>query len=132
MTLQDLLLLVVVSRPTAVRWDTRMTLPAKGSRTIEHEGRQYRWHVRRKPTYGQAALGAQMTVGIELCAENSPSILHVRLSIDRPDNCIAPHQTALKPAHVKSMIAEALAAGWNATAPGPAFEWKYSLIKHVP
>lgn len=109
-----------------------MTLPSKGSRTVEYEGCEYRWHVRRKPTYGQGALGANMTVGIERSTESSASVLHVRLSIDRPDNWVAPHQTALKPAHVKEMIAQALAAGWNPTEPGPAFEWRYSLIKHVP
>ena len=55
-------------------------------------------------------------------------MLVVNLGISRPDNWIAPHQSAVKPAMVRDMIGKALAAGWKPTGAGKPFEFDYPLI----
>jgi hypothetical protein len=109
-----------------------MSLPRKGSRTITQGDHRYRWYVRRKPTYEQGTLSAPMTVAIERVADEPGTVLLVNLHVSRPDNWILPHQTALKPATVREIIAAALDAGWNPDAHGGAHRYEHGLITDQP
>ena len=70
-----------------------------------------------------------MTVAIERQTNQPGTVLLVNLKVSRPDNWIRPHQTALKPAMVKEIIASALAAGWVPEDQGSSYEYEYSLIE---
>lgn len=105
-----------------------MSIPRKDSRTLTHGEHRYRWHVRRNPTYAQGAFQAPMTVAIERIHEADGTVLVVSLQVSRPDNWIAPHQTALRPKTIRAVIAAALEAGWRPDAPGSAFELEHALI----
>jgi len=109
-----------------------MSLPSKGSRKVTVRDLEYRWHVRKKPTYGQAIGQTSWRVAIERSATESGSTLIVNLGLRRPDNWIAPHQTGLHPRHVRAMIEQALDAGWDPGTPGSAFEIQYQMIQDVP
>jgi hypothetical protein len=105
-----------------------MAIPRKGSRTVRVGDAVYRWRIRKTPTYIQGAFESSMTLAVELCTEGASSVLVVNLKVSRPDNWIAPHQTAVKPAMVTDMIGKALAAGWKPASPGKPFELDYPLI----
>lgn len=109
-----------------------MSLPRKGSRTVTVGDHRYRWHVRRSPTDRQATAAAPMCVAIERIADEPGTVLLVDLRVSRPDNWTSPHQTALKPATVRAIIAAALGAGWQPERPGAAYRFAYGLIKHRP
>lgn len=107
-----------------------MALPKKGTRKIEVDGVVYGWYIRRKPTYCEGAFETSMHVAIE--RYGSPRTLYVNLRVSRPDNWLAPHQTALKPAMVRAIIQEALSNDWEPSKPGPPFQWEHALIKDQP
>src|SRR5688572_6033370 len=66
-----------------------VVIPSKGSRFIEVDGVAYRWRIRKKSTYVQAAFEASMHVAIQACADDAKSVLVVDLRVSRPDNWIA-------------------------------------------
>lgn len=105
-----------------------MSIPRKGARTLTHGEHRYRWHVRRGPTYAQGAFQAPMTVAVERIADVPGAVLLVSLRVSRPDNWIAPHQTALRPRTIRAVIATALEAGWRPDAPGSAFVLEHALV----
>lgn len=109
-----------------------MSIPRKGSRSVSDGEHRYRWYVRRKPTYTQGAFSAPMTVAIERVADEPGTVLIVNLRVSRPDNWMAPHQTALTPAVVREVITSALRAGWDPDAKGSAYKYEHGLIKHRP
>jgi hypothetical protein len=109
-----------------------MSLPRKGSRTVTHGEHRYRWRVRRKPTYSQGAFSTPMTVAIERVADEPGTVLLVNLGVSRPDNWLRPHQTALKPATVRQIIAAALEGGWKPDAAGGPHDFKWQLIVDRP
>jgi hypothetical protein len=70
-----------------------------------------------------------MTVAIERIADSPGTVLLVNLRVSRPDNWLAPHQTALTPAVVRTIIDGALRAGWSPAAAGRAYTYQYGLIQ---
>lgn len=104
-----------------------MTLPSKGRRRVEHEGRAYHWLIRKRPTYWQGAYQSAMTMAVELADADTKGTLLVDFRVSRPDNWIAPHQTSVTPKVVREAIAAALAAGWVPEAAG-TFELRYPLM----
>ncbi|OXM59265.1 hypothetical protein [Amycolatopsis vastitatis] len=92
-----------------------MTLPRKGSRLITVDGTDYRWTVRRKPTYAQG-LGATMTFAVEL-ADQPGATLVIDTGRPRPDNWLYPAAEPVRPAEVAASIRAALARGFDFTAP---------------
>ena len=90
-----------------------MSLPKKGSRTIEVEGSTYLWRIRKKPTYSQLLGWSPMLVGIQRVEPHAVSVLVVNCAVSRPDNVLSPHQTGIAPAMVRDMIGKALKAGWR-------------------
>ncbi|MEJ2610179.1 MAG: hypothetical protein P8179_08845 [Candidatus Thiodiazotropha sp.] len=106
-----------------------MTLPKKGLRKIELEGKQYGWLIRRKPTYRQAILESTMTIAIQEINCLTPKVLHVELNVSRPDNWISKHQTQITSATIKNIITEARKSGWVYDKGGSAFEYSYGVIR---
>lgn len=103
-----------------------MSLPKKGSRTIEMEGSTYLWRIRKKPTYSQK-LGTPMLVAIQRIEPLALSVLVVNCAVSRPNNVLSPHQTGITPAMVRDMIDEALKAGWRPEA-STSFAHAYPVV----
>lgn len=104
-----------------------MSLPKKGSRTIEIETGNYRWLIRKKPTYDQGLAWSTMTVAIESMDEDARSVLIVHTGIYRPDNWVKSNQTAVTPGVIRKMILAAIEDGWEQDKSG-TFHFKYQLI----
>ncbi|MGW4064399.1 hypothetical protein ACWEGE_39350 [Amycolatopsis sp. NPDC004747] len=94
-----------------------MTLPRRGSRLITVDGTEYRWTVRRKPTYAQG-LGATMTFAVEL-AERPGATLVVDTGRPRPDNWLHLPAEPVRPAEVVAAVRAAVARGVDFAAPLP-------------
>ncbi len=90
-----------------------MTLSRKDSRPITVDGTDYRWTVRRKPTYSRG-LGATMTFAVEL-AEQPGATLVVDTGRPRPDNWLDLPTEPVRPAEVADGIRAALARGFDFT-----------------
>ena len=103
-----------------------MSIPRKGSRRVEVDGAEFRWVIRKDPTYAQGALRAPMVVAIQL--EEGRSVCRVHLGVSRPDNWVAPHQTQVTPMLVRRMIREALGKGWVPSG-DQGFELAFPLIQ---
>ncbi|MGW5722306.1 hypothetical protein ACWEVP_39460 [Amycolatopsis sp. NPDC003865] len=88
-----------------------MTLSRKGSRLITVDGAEYRWTVRRKPTYSQG-LGATMTFAVEP-AEHPGATLVVDTGRPRPDNWLHLPAEPVHPAEVAEAVRMALARGFG-------------------
>ncbi|MEU4525541.1 hypothetical protein AB0F52_43310 [Amycolatopsis sp. NPDC024027] len=91
-----------------------MTLPRKGSRLITVDGTDYRWTIRRKPTYSQG-IGATMTFAVEL-ADRPGATLVVDTGRPRPDNWLHLATEPVRPAEVAEAVRAALEAGFGFTA----------------
>ena len=108
-----------------------MTIPSKGSRKIKFEDKEYAWYIRKKPSYEQALAHSNMCVAIQ-SREDAACVLLVDLGVSRPDSWLKPHQTALKPAVVRDIIATALRQGWQPSKAGGPFTLQYQLIHDRP
>ncbi len=111
-----------------------MTIPKKGSRYLWVGGVEYAWRIRKKPTYAQGAFSSAMRLAVQCRSEaNGPrSVLVVSLCVRRPDNWVAPHQTAVTPAVIRDIVERALAAGWAPTSGGTPFSFDYPLLRDDP
>lgn len=109
-----------------------MTAPSRGSRRVEVNGVPYRFRIRKQPTRAQAVDRAPMRLSVCRDGPDARSVLVVNLRVTRPDNWLSPHQTAVKPAMVREMIARALAAGWAPEGDGSPFLLDYPLIRDQP
>jgi hypothetical protein len=103
-----------------------MAIPTKGSRPLRHGDHDYRWTIRRNPTYCQGLEWTPMRVAV--ARAEGTCVLVVDLVQSRPDNWVAPHQTAVTPRMVRDMIDAALAAGWAPEA-GGVFEHVFPLAR---
>ena len=99
----------------------QMALTRKGTRPIAVDGVNYRWYVRRKPSYGQALALSNLTVAVALDAPSGGSVLLVDVGRPRPDNWMGTAEAAVCPADVARYVRAARAAGWEPSAPGRAF-----------
>ncbi len=108
-----------------------MGIPKRGRRTVDVDGAEYGWYVRKRGTYLQNVGDTPMTVAIERQRPKSPtpSALIVQLSVTRPDNWIETHQTGVLPRDIRLMIAQAMAEGWNPEG-GKRFLMRFAVIKH--
>ena len=98
------------------------------------DGVEYAWRIRKKPTYAQGAFLSAMRLAVQHRSEaNGPrSVLVVSLRVSRPDNWMAPHQTAVTPAVIRDIVVRALAAGWAPESGGPPFPFDHPLISDDP
>lgn len=92
----------------------------KGSRTITVRDRQFRWAVRRKPTYSQSVTMTSLNVAVVL-ADGRGSKLVVHLREPHAGNLMGRRSGGVTPAHVADWITKALDNGWQPDSPGPAF-----------
>jgi hypothetical protein len=106
-----------------------MTIPSKGSRKINADGKQFSWYIRKEPTYTQGINQGTLRVAIQSCAEGEPCVLMVYLGVSRPDNWINPHQTAIKPSMIRNMIEAALRNGWRPASQKSPFPLCYPIIR---
>lgn len=105
-----------------------MTLPSKGSRCVRVGDVEYRWRIRKKPTYAQGAYADPMVLAVQSCAEGAGSVLVVDLVVSRPDNWLRPHRASVTPKLVRQVVIAARAEGWNPTGRRP-FPFVYRLLR---
>ena len=108
-----------------------MTLPRKGLRKLEINGKYFGWLIRSKPTYSQGAFSTPMTLAIQEMDCDKPKVLHVKLNIDRPDNWNMEHKTEITPKIIKEIILAAEKKGWSSNSGGSAFEYEHDVIKQL-
>jgi hypothetical protein len=104
-----------------------MTLARKGSRRIIVDGVEFRWVVRRKPTYNQGNAWSPLIFVVER-AKGPGAILVVSLPYARPDNWLGRPSGPVHPVMVASSVRLALAGGWQPARPGPAFTLKLAEV----
>ncbi len=103
-----------------VALDKSMAIATKGSRRITIDEVQYRWSVRRKPTYSQALCHGKLTFSV--MNETQPgTTLIVVLEGARPDNWLNQPGVAVTPSIVERAIRSALSEGWCSSEKGPPY-----------
>ena len=101
-----------------------MALPKKGSRKIVVDEVEYRWSIRRKPTYSQAAFDCDMTAAVELAASPGAALL-ITFPWARSDNWVGSKASPITPKHIEACITAALKEGWKPQSEGGAFGHVY-------
>lgn len=96
-----------------------MAIRKVGSRLLVLDGVQYRWRVRRSPTYSQAAYATALTFSVQ--REDGGALLLVVGNAPRPDNWLDLPGAIVTPAVVAAAIRQALAGGWRAGEKGAPF-----------
>ncbi|MFD8939139.1 hypothetical protein ACFV0R_28480 [Streptomyces sp. NPDC059578] len=85
-----------------------MTLNKKGSRRITVDGIEYRWRIRRKPSYMQGLCWTPMTYAVEAASGSQPgTTLIVTSGQAHPSNWVGVETEPIRPAHVAASIREA-------------------------
>ncbi|WP_234361375.1 hypothetical protein [Plantactinospora sp. BB1] len=85
------------------------------------DGVTYRWSVRRRPTYCQANGWSPLTFVVEH-AEQKGAVLVAALPCAHPGNWLGLPSQPVLPGTVAAGVRQALAAGWQPSRPGWAFE----------
>lgn len=106
-----------------------MTLALKGSRKITVDGESYRWSVRRRPTYCQA-LGWSPLIFVVERAEQPGALMVASLSCAHPSNWLGIPSQPVLPGTVAVGVRQALAAGWQPSRRGPAFDLLLPDLSH--
>ncbi|OIJ87916.1 hypothetical protein BIV25_37475 [Streptomyces sp. MUSC 14] len=97
-----------------------MALARKGSRRIVVDGTNYRWRLRRRPTYDQGLCRSPCTYAVEH-AENPGTTLVVTTDQPHPGNWLDRPGSPVLPSDVADAIAAALRCGWVPTRAGSPF-----------
>ena len=97
-----------------------MTLAKKGSRRIVVDGVEFRWRVRRRPTYDQGMAWTPLTFVVEQ-AEQRGALLVVSMPGPHLSNWVGLPSEPVLPSTVASGVRSALAACWQPARPGPVF-----------
>jgi hypothetical protein len=97
-----------------------MAIATKGSRRITIDEVQYRWSVRRKPTYSQGLCQSELTFSV--MNETQPgTTLIVVLEGARPDNWLNQPGVSVTPSTVERAIRSALTRGWRSSEKGSPY-----------
>lgn len=100
-----------------------MSLNKRGARRITVDGVEYRWRIRRNPSYMQALCWTPMTYAVEAVAGGRPgTVLIVTSGQAHPSNWVGAKAEPIRPAHVAASIREARKRGWEPTRSGSPFE----------
>ncbi|MFD8606316.1 hypothetical protein ACFV1S_30195 [Streptomyces globisporus] len=85
-----------------------MALNRKGSRRVTVDGIEYRWRIRRKPSYMQGLCWTPLTYAVEAASGNQPgTTLIVNSGQAHPSNWVGVETEPIRPAHVAASIREA-------------------------
>jgi hypothetical protein len=87
------------------------------------DGTEYRWAIRRKPSYGQAIEESNLTAAVELF-DNPDATLVLTFPSKRPDSWITPGGLSITPSVITRCIRRSIEIGWDATAHGATFNMK--------
>lgn len=99
-----------------------MALNKKGSRRIIVDGIEYRWRIRRKPSYMQGLCWTPMTYAVEAANVDQPgTTLIVTSGQAHPSNWLGVETEAIRPVHVAASIREARSQGWDPMLAGAPF-----------
>lgn len=99
-----------------------MALNKKGSRGITVDGIEYRWRIRRKPSYMQGLCWTPMTYAVEAAnGSRSGTTLIVASGQAHPSNWVGVEAEPIRPAHVVAGIRKAREQGWDPTRAGSPF-----------
>jgi len=104
-------------------------MPKTGCRIVVVDNQKYRWRIRRKPTYCQAAFACPLTFSIQ--HSDGGSLLLVEAEGPRPDNWVEKPSVVVTPAIVAAAIRQARTCGWRAGEVGPMFELKLNLVPNI-
>lgn len=100
-----------------------MALNKKGSRRITVDGVEYRWRIRKKPSYGQGLCWTPMTYAVEAVNTDQPgAVLTVTTGQAHPSNWVGVEAQPIRPAHVAASIREARRQGWDPMVTGSPFQ----------
>jgi hypothetical protein len=100
-----------------------MALNKKGSRRITVDGLEYRWRIRRKPSYMQGLCWTPMTYAVEAANPGHPgTTLVVTTGQAHPGNWLGVEAEPIRPAHVAASIREARNQGWDPVSAGCPFQ----------
>ena len=103
-----------------------MTLPQKGSRLINLHGVDYRWAIRKKPTYSEGIGESNLTAAVEL--KNSPkSTLLITFNKLRSDSWVSLENVSATPKKIVECIEKALLEGWQPDVSGQNFQVECEL-----
>ncbi|MEV6964740.1 hypothetical protein AB0M47_06445 [Hamadaea sp. NPDC051192] len=102
-----------------------MTVARKGSRRIVVDGVQFRWTVRRRPTYCQGN-GWTPLIFVAEPAAGPGGLLVVSMPWAHPGNWLGHPTGAVRPAMVAASIREALARGWQPAKLGPPMKLAFA------
>ncbi|MFD8922634.1 hypothetical protein ACFV0Y_33165 [Streptomyces sp. NPDC059569] len=100
-----------------------MALNKKGSRRITVDGIEYRWRIRRKPSYMQGLCWTPMTYAVEAINADQPgTFLNVTNGQAHSSNWLGLEAEPIRPAHVAASIREARSQGWDPILAGSPFQ----------
>ncbi|MFE6482637.1 hypothetical protein ACFVGN_06830 [Streptomyces sp. NPDC057757] len=97
-----------------------MALGRKGARRIVVDGTEYRWRLRRRPTYFQALCWTPCCFAVEH-TDATGTTLVVTTNQPHASNWFGREAKPALPSDVARTIQHALRDGWTPTAPGPPF-----------
>ncbi|MFE5860224.1 hypothetical protein ACFQ77_06640 [Streptomyces virginiae] len=99
-----------------------MALNKKGPRPITVDGIEYRWRIRRKPSYMQGLCWTPPTYAVEAASGSQPGTTLIFTSGQaHPSTWVGVETGPLRPAHVAASIREARDQGWDPTRVGSPF-----------
>ncbi len=101
-----------------------MAIPKTGSRKIIVDDIKYRWTVRKRPTYTQSVMEANMQAAVELYEEPG-SVLSINFPWVRYDSFIGIPQEPVTPKLIEQSVRTALQKGWLPEKKGSAFTLDY-------
>ena len=100
-----------------------MALNKKGSRRITVDGIEYRWRVRRKPSYMQGLCWTPMTYAVEAADGSQPgTTLVVTSGQAHSGNWVGVKAEPIRPGHVSASIRQAREQGWDPNRAGSPFQ----------
>lgn len=107
-----------------------MAIPKKGSRGIRVDGVDYRWSVRRKPTYCQGLCHTPLNVAVALAREPG-TVAVLRMRDPHPSNWMGAPAVEVRPAVVALGIRTALERGWSPKEPGRPLVAEMASLAHA-
>lgn len=100
-----------------------MAILRRGARTINVDGTDFRWNMRRKPTYSQGLGWSKLSVAVEQSGCRG-CVLVGHLPQFHSGNWVGEAVSPVLPSQVAHLIRAAVAAGWNPEKAGKPFRFR--------